>query len=77
LKHHPSFIRWESASLREAGLDSGGYYLKVDGLNETGETEQIYLMLSEDDVVNVINGWKNIIENRGSDYAKYLLKSGD
>lgn len=68
-------VRWQSASLREAGIDSEGYYLKVDGCNEEGETDQLYLMLSEVDVTLVIAQWKKIVEEQGSPFARYHLRS--
>ena len=74
LKRKPEFIRWDAASLREAGYDSEGYYLKVDGGEQNGEPEQLYLMLNSMDVVQVIEQWKKIIETGNDNYAKYLLK---
>jgi len=74
LKHKPDFIRWKTASLREAGKDSDGYYLKIDGLNENGETEQLYVMFLGMDVVDVILQWKKIVEEQGGDYEKWKLR---
>ncbi len=59
--------------LREAGFDYEGFYLKVDGDEETGKEEQLYLHLQESQVVDVIEGWIREITNNGSDYGKWLL----
>lgn len=70
------FIRWLTASLREAGLDGEGYYLKVDGMEEiSGKAEQLYLFLNESDVADVISQWKKIVDERGSRYAKFCLEN--
>ena len=56
-KFREKFHRWKQAMLREASRDVEGYYLKVDGTNEKGEVEQLYLFLSELDVRQVIESW--------------------
>lgn len=74
VKHHPHFVRWKSAGLREASLDFEGYYLKVDGESESEKIEQLYLHLTSMDVAMVIVSWaKEILEN-GSKWAKFNLE---
>ena len=56
-KFREKLHRWKQAMLREASKDAEGYYLKVDGTNEKGQVEQLYLFLSEFDVKRVIRSW--------------------
>lgn len=75
VKHRPNFVRWKSAGLREASLDSEGYYLKVDGTSEDERVEQLYLFLSSSDVASVIAGWAKFILDKGSEWARFCLES--
>ena len=56
-KFKSKFHRWKQALLREASKDVEGYFIKVDGINENGEREQIYLFFNKFDVRRIIISW--------------------
>lgn len=61
-KIQPKFHRWVQAGLREAGKDSEGYYLKVDGKTDRGEVEQLFLFLNEFDVRTILEEWADLLD---------------